>query len=147
MGEGNNARIIQKGTSANNKKLAIEDTTTNGLIVFIGRATSNAQAISANNVLTMGTWNHVCGSWTSGSAPQIYVNGREVGYASQTAGSGAIDDESSGSLYIGNQDTQDKTFNGSIDEAKVYNYVLTPTQIKTLYNGGAVRFGPNVGSP
>jgi hypothetical protein len=39
-------------------------------------------------------------------------------------------------------------FNGQIDDVRIYNYALTATQIKTLYNeNAAVRFGPLTGSP
>jgi hypothetical protein len=34
-------------------------------------------------------------------------------------------------------------FNGQIDDVKLYNYALTASQIKQVYNQGAgVRFGP-----
>jgi len=32
-------------------------------------------------------------------------------------------------------------YSGLIDDVRIYNYALTPLQIKTLYNDGAVRFG------
>ena len=39
-------------------------------------------------------------------------------------------------------------FGGQIDNVSVYNYGLTGTQVKTLYNeNSAVRFGPLTGSP
>jgi len=31
-------------------------------------------------------------------------------------------------------------YNGLIDDVKIFNYALTSTQVKSLYNGGAVRF-------
>jgi hypothetical protein len=38
--------------------------------------------------------------------------------------------------------------NGYLDDVRVYNYGLTATQIRTLYNeGSALRFGPNTGAP
>jgi len=38
-------------------------------------------------------------------------------------------------------------FSGQIDDAKIFNYALTATQVKTLYNDGAIRFGPVTGIP
>jgi hypothetical protein len=39
-------------------------------------------------------------------------------------------------------------FNGQIDDVRVYNYAINPTQIRTLYNeNSALRFGPAAGSP
>jgi hypothetical protein len=44
--------------------------------------------------------------------------------------------------------TSTSYFNGLIDDVRLYNYVLTQTQIKTLYNeNAAIRFGPLTGSP
>ncbi|MBI5044846.1 MAG: DUF2341 domain-containing protein [Candidatus Levybacteria bacterium] len=39
-------------------------------------------------------------------------------------------------------------FNGQIDDMQIFNYPLTSAQVKTIMNqGGAVRFGPNSGTP
>lgn len=38
-------------------------------------------------------------------------------------------------------------FSGQIDDARVYNYALTPVQVKTLYNGGAINYTPTSGAP
>ena len=37
--------------------------------------------------------------------------------------------------------------NGSVDDVRIYNYALTAKQVQLLYNDGAVRFGPNTGTP
>lgn len=34
-----------------------------------------------------------------------------------------------------------------VDDVRIYNYALTATQVKSLYNNGAVRFGPSTGAP
>jgi hypothetical protein len=44
------------------------------------------------------------------------------------------------SLRIGYNPSLD-ALGGQIDEVKIYNYALTPEQVKTEYNSGAVRFG------
>ncbi len=36
---------------------------------------------------------------------------------------------------------------GNIDDVRIYNYALSPTQIRKVINQGAVRFGPDEGSP
>lgn len=48
-----------------------------------------------------------------------------------------------------------KNFNGQVDpsttlragDARIFNYALTASQVKTLYNNGAVNFGPVTGAP
>jgi len=40
------------------------------------------------------------------------------------------------------------SLSNGVDDVKIYNYALTATQVKNLYNeGSAVRFGPSTGSP
>jgi hypothetical protein len=36
---------------------------------------------------------------------------------------------------------------GKIDDVRIYNYALTPQQVKNDYNEGSLRFGPDEGSP
>ena len=44
--------------------------------------------------------------------------------------------------------TSTSYFNGLIDDVRLYPYVLTPTQIRTVYNqDSAIRFGPLTGIP
>jgi hypothetical protein len=39
-------------------------------------------------------------------------------------------------------------YDGQIDDTMLFNYALTPAQIRTLYNqNSAVRFAPVTGSP
>lgn len=98
--------------------------------------TSATGAITANNftapvyyvngkltttpILTAGTWNHIVVTTGTG----ITAN--------------AIKFALVGSTY----------YAGQIDDVRVYNYALTGTQVKTLYNeNSSVRFGPLTGSP
>ena len=42
---------------------------------------------------------------------------------------------------IGSADTFTEMFNGSIDDVRIYNRALSPTEISNLYNGSAPRNG------
>jgi len=46
-------------------------------------------------------------------------------------------DSDDDSLYIGNINTGANTFNGNIDDVRIYNYARTPAQIAWEYNRGA----------
>jgi hypothetical protein len=46
--------------------------------------------------------------------------------------------QTNGNLEIGRNGSE--YFNGQIDDVRIYNYALTPEQIKQVYNGGAVSF-------
>ena len=50
-------------------------------------------------------------------------------------------------LYMGENSSSAQRVTGQLDDLRVYNNALTATQIKTLMNEGAVRFGPQTGSP
>jgi hypothetical protein len=73
---------------------------------------------------------------------EVFVNGKSVGSDTYTGlnigGSVAM-----ASYYLGTANY----FKGQLDDVRIYNYALTPLQIKSIMNEGAVRFGPAEGSP
>ena len=38
-------------------------------------------------------------------------------------------------------------FSGQLDDARYYNYALTPTQVRNIYTNGAAAFQPSTGTP
>jgi hypothetical protein len=81
-----------------------------------------------------GTWTHLVGTY-DGTLKRFYVDGVEVGFNTSAFGPndehvlrlGGGASEGPGSFF----------FQGSVDEAAVYNKVLTPEQILTHYALGA----------
>lgn len=102
-----------------------------------------------NNVLSTNAWNHVMVTWdgviTTASSVLIYINGVEATYATTTNGASRVDDASS-TLYIGNDSTQSRTFDGYIDDVKLYNYARTSSQIVEDMNAGHPAPGSPIGS-
>ncbi len=117
---------------------------------FAVDGTSDLDRVSSNNSITLNTWQHVVISWdgvmTTASSAKFYVNGKEVTYQTTSNGSTKGSDAAL-DLYIGNASTGARTFDGKIDDLKIYNYVMTPIQIKSLFNAGAYRTGPVTGAP
>jgi len=105
--------------------------------------TTSTSAISPN------TWSHITVTWdgviTTASSVHIFVNGVEASYATTTNGVSRVSDATS-SVYIGNDSTGAATFNGTIDEVKIYNYAISQKQIISDYNGGHPIGGSPVGS-
>ena len=97
-----------------------------------GSTTSTATAVST---FTTGTWYHIVGTWNSTQA-DFYVNG-VLEATSTTDPSVTI---GSGTTYIGSNGGTVRFHNGLLDDVRVYNYPMTATQVKTLYNNGAVNF-------
>jgi len=96
---------------------------------------SSYSALSAPSE-TDGNWHHLVYTY-DGSTIKVYFDGR---YYNQTARSGFCSGASN--FYV------NYNYNGQVDDGRAYNYALTATQIKQLYNqGAAVQFGPNTGTP
>lgn len=95
--------------------------------------------LSANN------WYHIVATY-DGAYMRVYLNGSLVG--TPQVKTGAITYTAS-NVNIGRTALSGtQYFQGMIDDVKIYNYALTPQQIKMDYNqGSAVRFGPNSGRP
>jgi hypothetical protein len=79
------------------------------------------------------------------STIEIYINGNREN--SSVLGS-AMGTNTTDPFRVGStSDTSAQWFSGLIDDVRLYRYPLTASQIKTVMNGGAVRFGPQTGSP
>lgn len=104
-------------------------------------------ATSASGSFNLNTWHHVLGVREGGEL-RVYLDGVEV--ASDNSGTtdnidyvgGYDDDNVSIGRFIRSGMSGTYFFPGQIDEVKIFNYALTPLQIKNEYNSGAVRFGP-----
>lgn len=90
--------------------------------------------MSPNNIpYAVGEWYHVAMTFTDGEV-RIYVNGEEISYAGSAKSNpmmsmptGTPKNIQFGSDYDG------ALFNGVMDELRIYNRVLTPEEIKALY--------------
>jgi hypothetical protein len=138
MGEGGKGRIVDKSTGV---------APTNGWCVFaennqikmlVDYTTTDLVRPSVA-VITPGTWYHVVVTWTgSGTATnaKIYVDGGEVSYATSTDGSGTRVSDATANFSIGNDSTEARTFDGSLDSVAVFNRVLTTNEILAIYRSG-----------
>ncbi len=89
---------------------------------------------TSTNSISMNVWNHLCASWTGGnsvSSIALYVNGAEIsGSGTDRAGSAVSD---SGVSLISQTGRE---LDGILDEVRVYNRVLSASEIKQLYDMG-----------
>lgn len=76
---------------------------------------------------------------------QLFIDGVQRGTGGVTVGATSVTNSTIGSLFQSNNPLL--YFPGQIDDVRIYNYPLSPDQIKQVYNGGAVRFGPASGTP
>ncbi|MBX4198608.1 LamG domain-containing protein [Candidatus Parcubacteria bacterium] len=86
-------------------------------------------AVSANSSITLNKWQHVCATRDASGTANLYIDGTLSGSANQSSGS-----PSAGTaVQIGNIAATTKTFDGYIDEIRLYSQVLTAAEVKQLY--------------
>ena len=78
----------------------------------------------------MVTWD---GSATAANV-KIYINGAETSYQTTTNGVTTKNSDASADFIIGNNSLTTQTFNGLIDEVRVYNRALSAAEVMSLYN-------------
>ncbi len=97
---------------------------------------------------TDNTWHHISVSVNrTTDLATLYVDGVNKGTQSVTSFVWTTANEKF--FYFGKDYCSSNCwFDGQIDDVRVYNYALTPVQIKTLYNSGAaIQFAPITGTP
>jgi hypothetical protein len=84
-----------------------------------------ASGVFSTGTLPLNAWTHLAGTY-DGSTMKIYINGALAGSAPQT---GALAASSDG-LYIGGNPYWGHNFTGLIDEVRIYNRSLAPSEIQ-----------------
>ena len=80
-------------------------------------------------------WSHVAVTYDSDSLsnnPILYVNGEVVAITETQTPTGAYSTDAGTDAYIGNFSTDARTFDGEIDEPRLYNDTLTANEVKAL---------------
>jgi uncharacterized protein (TIGR02145 family) len=93
---------------------------------------------SESDSIEYNKWQHVVATWDGGvlgSGVNLYING--VLNNGSLGNTDALLNDSIYSFYVGNNASYSATFDGKIDELKVYNYVRTQKQILEDMNAGA----------
>ena len=86
-----------------------------------------------------GSWYHISATYDESlesNVPEIYINGIKQAITENSTPSGSIS-SNAGTGYIGNRAATDRTWDGVIDDIRVYDYIRTPAQIAWDYNKGA----------
>lgn len=130
------AYIFKRGAGGSGPYLMIGSS---GKLTFQASASINqTEHDSANNSYSLNAWQHIVATWdggVSGAGVRFYVNGVETSYAF-TDGSGVLTHNSTQPLLIGSREDFARTLDGKIDDARIYNRVLTAGEIAQLYKLG-----------
>lgn len=121
-------------------------TTPNAVAFESERSTTTGEWRTPGNVVFDGAWYHVLVAYDSGSVnntPLFYVNGDFQPATVRTAPVGT-QLGNTGTGYIGNSAALDRSFDGRLDEVRLYNRLLNANEIRVLAAGPATNLAPLV---
>lgn len=137
-GQGNSGRICDKtnvwyfgvtGEAAGKVKVAFGHW-------FTG---DNGYWVSTSTEITIGIWTHVVVIYDSDDTdnnPTVYVNGATVDMTEGDTPTSTRESDAGLDLFIGDNSGLTATFDGIIDDFRVYDFALTSAEIDDIYNSG-----------
>jgi hypothetical protein len=128
-----NSKLLSKGTSGSGYTLGVAD---GKLYSQIWDLNGNEFAFQAGS-LSSGVWSHLAITWQTGGDFRGYINGSQVW---QVPASSLDIGPTSSAIRIGipSWDTASYQLDGSIDDVRIYNRALSPTEISSLATGQCV---------
>lgn len=129
--------FIYKRNSLNNYPWGVVSETSNKVRLF-SNAGSDASFTSSTSY-TLNAWNHIVATRT-GTSVAIYINGVQSGTGTLALGSS----NPTADTIIGAQNfgTLGSYFSGNIDDIRIYNRVLQPSEVKTLSLSRGIAYRP-----
>jgi len=112
----------------------------NQLGFAVDYTTTDLVRVSDADAFTLGGWHHVAVTWdgsTSAANVIMYVNGTAIAsYATTTDATGNRVSDQSANIYLGNEPGGARTLDGSLDDVRVYNRVLSLAEIRSIHRAG-----------
>ena len=134
-GEGNHGRIAAKRSSAGWDAFAHSS----GLRIGLSQDFSGTDAQwTSGNVLTTSTWYQVTMTYNSDSVsndPTFYVNGASVSITEDVTPVGTRVSDVGSDVTIGNLSSTARTFDGQLDDVRIYDRALSAEEIARLAAG------------
>lgn len=138
-----NDRLIEIGSTANRVGLILDSSQV--LHLFILSSSSMCLDLTTSEKINDGSWHHVAGTYGSDGA-EIFIDGRQVAISSSDC-SGAFMPVSS-SVFVGQfVGGGNYEWNGSLDDAAIWNKKLSLEDIKQIYNRQKQKYAGHYDSP
>jgi hypothetical protein len=133
-GASNGGRIAQKGSSG----WYMTFNSTNNRLQFVQPYTSGTSGFQTNtNMFQLNKWHHLVVMYDyNADTARMFVDGSEVTVNTFGTPTGSPTSDASQALIIGNNNANNRGWDGIIDEFKMYDYFLSPEQILWEYNRG-----------
>jgi len=133
LGEGSVGRLV---TNQNTTGFYFRILVTNSTLAFSSNGGNN-NAVAGANAVVLDQWRHVSVTRDASGVANIYVNGVLSGTANQNSGT---PNSGSTNVIIGNHNAGVATFDGTIDDVRVYNRVLSASEISQMYQSTQSKF-------
>ncbi len=111
--------------------------------VFFALQDSSASRIAINTTTIPNAtqWNHIVATYDGSnniSGFKIYINGIQAAIVNAGGSTSGLGTFSNGPWFIGSNASGTGLFSGMLDDVRIYNRALSATEVKQLYNAGAV---------
>jgi hypothetical protein len=132
---------VRRDTSSTSNAVALESM----------RSTTDGEWRTPGNVVSDGVWAHIAVAYDSASTantPVFYINGQLQTTTTRTAPAGT-QDSNVGTGYIGNAPALNRSWDGRIDDMRIYNRLLSAAEVQQIAAGPPANLAPfvNAGLP
>lgn len=127
FGENNNGWIVSNGGGNNPTVLSINNTN-NKLFVNFGGSTHSGTI----NGITLNKWQFVTMTGTVAGVVNMYIDGALNGTANRI--SAGVPGRGTANVFIGNINNAIRTFDGKIDDVRIFNKVIDIHEINKIFN-------------
>ena len=131
--------INNGGGSDNIQIRLLNDSGQQGLRTFFRGSGDGGQA-NVHNAVTLGQWHHVAVTYDAGGTriPLMYIDGLPVSSYDLTGAATGGHSFTTLNAHIGADAVPNRFFDGMIDDARVYNRVLTDDEVLALYKSNSL---------
>ena len=141
-GEGSEGRIIDKSDAATEGyAIFLSDESAGVCKLTLWYAFDNTVGtwITTAREITIGAWNHIAIVYDNdavGNNPTVYVNGTSVNLTESSTPVGTRVTDVGNDSIIGNRSDDAKTFDGEMEDIRVYDISLIESDIEDIYDSG-----------
>jgi hypothetical protein len=133
--------IMENGTGYTTNGFYLAQETSTQFSFAIAGSTNQYDNVNASTNYSINNWYHIVGVWTPGSVVNIYINGVLSNGTRASQGAQTVLLNGNTNLYIGIRPTNSFPYRGNISVTRIYNRVLSPSEILQNFNAQKGRFG------
>lgn len=133
-------RVMEK-SDGGGWRFSVEDNVSELRVLFNQQfSDANGRWRTDNTTIVRNTWYHVAITYDRTNVandPIIYRNGTSINVVESNAPVGTADDNSGNSMYIGKKEDSTLYFDGTLDDIRIYDRLLSAEEILTIYTARA----------